>query len=1081
MGSNHLRPGALVLCCALSGCVFITRADIEARDVAPSETDVPLEPGNLLVQVLDPSGYPAQGVDVTLDGERIGVTDAAGWVSREDVLEGWHALGATGAGGVPTGGAVEVAAEQTRVARLTLARTREGVVHRPAVGGAIAREGEYAIVFDDGAFVDAPDAPITVSYAWVEPGSGAGPVPIGEGGAPVDLVAVAWIGDGSASGENYPVDPAGTGTLRIPAPPGGPIQQLQEPKVLRFDEVTATWLVVGPAEREDAYLSGDFEGKGWWALGTNGGSLGCLSGTLSSGADAAGALVTHTDPARPLPTVGWADADGAFCVPAPAGHPGRVEVSGATYALDGRFGGGADDAAPNRTAECGPDCTDLGELAVETFGDGDDDGFFGGPGGDCDDGSDGATPGLVDALGDGVDTNCDGVDGTDADHDGNPAGADSDCDDTDPERGFSLPEVCDAIDNDCDDRRDEDVPESVSLDGRCLTCGPQAIVDLGPKLYWHFGELGASTPDSSGYGFDATVVGVEESRNPIAQDGVPAPWFNGTQGQYVNLPSFSEMGRDAVTISMFIRPTLTRKALFSYSLPPEEWDEPDGTCSANSFNLKLAPPNPTTGQPGNVSLRIRDWSVQFDNAETLDAWAHLVITWRSDGRVQAYKNGIALPATELTTENMSEICPDPPDYIPPSTGTTTGGLPDYPAVEWHNEPGGAIVLGQDQDCAWPDLCLDGEQSFEGAIDEVAIFDRVLNEGEIEAIWQAVTCGEGFTCDDDDVDGDGLTSEHLVGSEPNRCAADSCEDIVAAEADMGDGLYWIAGQPAPTTCTFPEEGDCSCRVCGDGEVANLYESCEDALDPDCRGCAWDLGPFNTSCAEIQANEANPPDGIYWIYPDGLTSYKVRCNFSEDGGGWTLVVNQDTRAGNAFYDPVEDPPGELEEDHLTYYSSTAGLSDWRSARPTDPFFGAYSILNQLERFRGTCGFDFRMVWQFDAQSMAWTQTSNPTEPVPLEGYAAIRMPNLRVVPFRGLYRAYDIPGQADALVTSASGQQYAPALMIGAFDEALDIAWYPVAVYPPGVAQNLTWRLFASPDISPDGTVRGSELWVRPCTP
>ena len=107
---------------------------------------------------------------------------------------------------------------------------------------------------------------------------------------------------------------------------------------------------------------------------------------------------------------------------------------------------------------------------------------------DCDDTSVLTFPGAADAVGDGVDSNCDGTDGVDADGDGWASAAsggvdcddedpdlglardvdedgvtdcDGDCDDLDASRNPTLPEACDGVDTDCDPTTEPAGGESV--------------------------------------------------------------------------------------------------------------------------------------------------------------------------------------------------------------------------------------------------------------------------------------------------------------------------------------------------------------------------------------------------------------------------------------------------------------------------------------------------------------------------------------------------------------------------------------------------------------------------------------------
>jgi hypothetical protein len=91
--------------------------------------------------------------------------------------------------------------------------------------------------------------------------------------------------------------------------------------------------------------------------------------------------------------------------------------------------------------------------------------------GDCNDADPSIHPGAQDFRGDGVDDNCDGVDGTDNDGDGRASVQTGglDCDDDNETVYPSAPEVCDGLDNDCDGRVDQDALDArawyVDVDG----------------------------------------------------------------------------------------------------------------------------------------------------------------------------------------------------------------------------------------------------------------------------------------------------------------------------------------------------------------------------------------------------------------------------------------------------------------------------------------------------------------------------------------------------------------------------------------------------------------------------------------
>ena len=89
------------------------------------------------------------------------------------------------------------------------------------------------------------------------------------------------------------------------------------------------------------------------------------------------------------------------------------------------------------------------------------------------------------------------------------------------------------------------------------------------------------------------------------------------------------------------------------------------------------------------------------------AWHHLAYM-RSGAMGILYVDGVAIDARSVPTEPL-EIA--------------LGGL----------------MLGQEQDCAGG--CLDPEQVFDGRVDELAIYDRALSEGEIVEIFDAGEAGK----------------------------------------------------------------------------------------------------------------------------------------------------------------------------------------------------------------------------------------------------------------------------------------------------------------------------------------------------
>jgi hypothetical protein len=1047
-----------------SGCVWITQQDVRDRDAKlnPPAPPAPAQPGSAVIRVLDERGVlvPAALVSLTGSGPSVvGRTDVVGTTRFTDLAPGWWTVSVNAAGRPPGGAALEIADDQSRVVQVRLARTRVGTVHRPATGGAITRDGEFALVFDDGAFEGAPNQPLALEYAWAEPGGGTAPAPWALSEArptPVELVAAAWIGTSSAGREM-----TGSGVLRIPAPPGDPLRQLTAPTMYHFDASTGLWRSEGEATLEDWWLSGPFTAPGWWAIGSSGDTLGCLQGEVTAdGAPVAGALVEVHVPGRPAHLTSWADGAGRYCAATEPGAVAQVEVLGESADGSKRYEGAAPLPLATSIAVCGGSCGGVDPIALARTEDVDGDGSFGGVWGDCADRDPDRSPAAIDFPGDTIDQNCDGADGVDADRDGKNQNPDEDCDDADPSSYKGAVEVCDGVDNDCDDYRDNGVPGSITLGGgQCRECDAQVVIDLGPKLYWSFRELGETTPDSSGYGFDGITSGLTTSLHGVSEETGSAPWFSGTRDTWVGLETFGEMGTYEWTVSAFLRPSLTRRTWFSYALPAPTEDLED--CLGNTVQLAINP-------NGELRVSIRDVLARVTDPPTrMDAWQHVAVTWRSDATVQVYVNGVVTSTVlEYDTEDGS-------------TGGTCEFDESVPVGPFLTtvDPGGSVFVGQDQDRVFragvDDAGADTSQAFQGLIDEIAVFDRVLSSDEIELMYRAVTCGEGLACDGVDQDGDGLVDEHLLGTDGGACAAPSCDAILENDAWAGDGRYWVSFEEDVfyTRCLL-DGAACECQICGDGRIQPPSESCEDpsGLDPTCRSCTIETGVAPTDCeAVLLAGHAD--DATYWVtLPSMGVPLPMRCDQTQDGGGWSLVYELDTQTGALFYDP----------DDAAHTTSTGSGLDWRGANSGAPFAGAYSLLGLLDDFSGPCGFDFRLVYpDDDGKAYVWRQAWNPTRPTPAPQppieWIGEDVPTRQ--PFDGLHRSLDTV----ISINDADGYYYTTLMNSGFTRQRPEVGvpWYAVGLYGRGAQFDTAWPIPASTDVSPDGTVRRNQLWVRAC--
>lgn len=178
--------------------------------------------------------------------------------------------------------------------------------------------------------------------------------------------------------------------------------------------------------------------------------------------------------------------------------------------------------------------------------DGDGDGFSVDEA-DCDDGNAAINPSATDQVGDGIDQNCDGLDGTDGDGDGDAslasaggdcddadpamssvdgdgdgyAACDGDCEDADPAIGPDAVDICDALDNDCNGLVDDHFGEYDELPAG-FACAPD-VTDwtcrYDPASNSVFGTLVYADPDANVEGGVLAVSWWTEDANGNTANG----------------------------------------------------------------------------------------------------------------------------------------------------------------------------------------------------------------------------------------------------------------------------------------------------------------------------------------------------------------------------------------------------------------------------------------------------------------------------------------------------------------------------------------------------------------------------------
>jgi hypothetical protein len=255
-----------------------------------------------------------------------------------------------------------------------------------------------------------------------------------------------------------PVEFSGNAEVSFPVAATSPVADGTSLPLWSFDAGMGLWVQEGEGRVQGGRFEATVTHFTWWNADLEISASSCVDGRafLPDGSPAAGALVQSWG----LDYLGWSeavsDADGAFCVPVMRGGQVGVAVDALGGGTHYRWQGEAQ--APETAGTCGAGpCADLGDIVLQDPWTDDDGDGLSELGGDCDDADAAVRPGLPDPWGDGLDADCDGVDGHDEDGDGVPGGESGgpDCDDDNAGVAPNLPERCGGGDEDCDGEFDE--------------------------------------------------------------------------------------------------------------------------------------------------------------------------------------------------------------------------------------------------------------------------------------------------------------------------------------------------------------------------------------------------------------------------------------------------------------------------------------------------------------------------------------------------------------------------------------------------------------------------------------------------
>ena len=177
--------------------------------------------------------------------------------------------------------------------------------------------------------------------------------------------------------------------------------------------------------------------------------------------------------------------------------------------------------------------------------------------------------------------------------------------------------------------------------------------------------------------------------------------------------------------------------------------------------------------------------------------------------------------------------------------------------------------GVDNDCDASTLDDDLDQDGSLGAEDCDDTDAAVNPSAAEEPYDGVDNDCDASTLDDDLDQDGKNK------------AEDCDES-DPETYVGADEIWYDGKDQ--ACDGGDDFDQD----GDGAATNDSggTDCDDT-DTSVQGCGLTADTALESCKAIHDTKDDLPDGTYWVDPTGSDAFEVTCDMSTDGGGWTVI--------------------------------------------------------------------------------------------------------------------------------------------------------------------------------------------------
>ena len=542
--------------------------------------------------------------------------------------------------------------------------------------------------------------------------------------------------------------------------------------------------------------------------------------------------------------------------------------------------------SPNQSEICDEldnDCDgDIDEEVLLTFYEDQDNDGFGGDsiyactipdnaiiqGGDCDDLETRTYPGAPEIC-DEQDNNCDGVINEeaydallwflDSDNDGygdpsvseynceQPNGYvenDEDCDDENVNVAPNISEICDGIDNNCNDLSDEFADDAsiwyIDYDSDGFGSDTYTLVECNlPEGYVSNNEDCNDFSSEIHPNADEICDGINNDCDINTDEDVidPSLWYVDNDNDGFGSPS------DSVTTC----------------IPDDGFVQNNTDCDDSAISIH---PN---------AIEICDEKDNNCN-DVIDEFSSDATVWYADVDDDGHGSMI----------NFIRDCSQPAGYVLSSDDCDDGNSDSYPGAP-------EICDEEDNDCdqsedELEDVDTDLLQEFYLDLDGDGFGDIVATESVTDCFPPEGYSSNTLDCDDDNEDIHPNAVE-ICDNEDNDC--DLLIDDNDDDTDVETGSLFYIDVDEDGYGVEDTVYRCDSAVGYTLDIGDCDDNNPLRIPEQGGGC-----PVGLSCLDILGSEFDTGDGVYTIDPNGDTiddSFNVYCDMTTDGGGWTSLIN------------------------------------------------------------------------------------------------------------------------------------------------------------------------------------------------